>query len=287
MTWAPISPDERDGLNVALNEATWAAIDVDVAARRVRLLFDVLSLPPDGAASAGSRVIIAVSQVSRIAASLRMGWWNDQAAAVVPLQVADLDATVRSFGGSAIYGWEFIDPPEKSWLHWRDRLSADVRLHPSQSPHVIDLFQEGGSAQPRHLDLRIWFALIQITTPGGRDIRLPEFIASGVRWWDGLYSGDPRTSGQGIVPLAEDLAGLGQAGALAVLAVLDRGVAGVIRGRRCGRAPCRPHRGPSAAPVVLVRDSGDFPVGTAISDPLVGQHGAPCQGGRSQRPQGR
>ena len=202
MPWAPISEDERDGLNVALNEATWAAIDVDVTARRVRLLLNVLSLPPEGVASAGSRVIVAVSQVSRIAASLRMGWWNDEAAEVVPLDVADLDATVRSFGGCPVYGWEFIDPPEASWLHWRDRLSVDARLDPGQSPHVIDLFQEGGSAQPRHLDLRIWFAQIQITTPDNGDIPLPDFIAPGVRWWDGLYSGDSRTSGQGIFPFA-------------------------------------------------------------------------------------
>lgn len=200
MAWAPISQDERDGLNVSLNEATWAAIDVDVTARSVRLLFEVLSLPPDGAASADSHVIVAVNLVSRIAGSLRMGRWNDEAAEVVSLEVADLDTTVRSFGGCAIYGWEFIDPPEGSWLHWRDRLSVDVRLDQDESPHVIDLFQEGGSAQPRHLDLRIWFAQIEITTLDGSDIPLPEFIASGVRWWDGLYSGDPRTSGKGIVP---------------------------------------------------------------------------------------
>jgi hypothetical protein len=201
MAWAPISQDERDGLNVALNEATWAAMDVDVAARRVRLLFDVLSFPPDGAASADSHVIVAVSLVSRIVASLRMGWWNDEAAQVVPLEVADLDATVRSFGGCAIYGWEFIDPPEESWRHWRDRLSLDVRLGQDESPHIIDLFQhDGPAARARHLDLRIWFTQIQITTLDGSGIPLPEFIASGVRWWDGLYSGDPRTSGKGIVP---------------------------------------------------------------------------------------
>jgi hypothetical protein len=200
MAWATISHDERDGLNVALNEATWAAIDVDVAGRRARLMFDVLSLPPDGPASADSHVIVAVNLVSRIAASLRMGWWDDEAAQIVPLEVADLDATVRGFGGCAIYGWEFIDPPEESWRHWRDRLSVDVRLDQHESPHVIELFQHGGPARPRHLDLRIWFEQIQISTLDGSDIPVPEFIASGVRWWDGLYSGDPRTSGKGIVP---------------------------------------------------------------------------------------
>jgi hypothetical protein len=51
------------------------------------------------------------------------------------------------------------------------------------------------------LDLRIWFTQIRITTYEERDIPVPEFIASGVRWWDGLHSGDPRTSGKGIFPL--------------------------------------------------------------------------------------
>lgn len=129
------------------------------------------------------------------------GWWNDTAAQVIPLEIADLGATVRSFGGCPVYGWEFIDPPEESWVHWRDRLSVDARLHQAESPHVIDLFQEGGSAQPRHLDLRIWFGQVQVTTPDGRGVALRDFIAAGVRWWDGLYSGDPRTGGQGIFPL--------------------------------------------------------------------------------------
>lgn len=131
--------------------------------------------------------------MSRIAASLRTGWWNDNAAEVIPLEVNDIDATVRSFGGCPIYGWQFIDPPAESWSNWRDRLSLDARLGEEESAHVIDVFQEGGSASPRYLDLRIWFAQIRITTHDDRHIPLLEFIASGVRWWNGLHCGDPRT----------------------------------------------------------------------------------------------
>ena len=80
----------------------------------------------------------------------------------------------------------------------------DTLLQQGESPHVIDLFQEGGSAQPQHLDLRIWFAKIQVTTADGRGIALRDSIAAAVRWWDGPYFGDPRTSGQGIFPLRSE-----------------------------------------------------------------------------------
>lgn len=137
-----ISSEARDELNVALKEATWIGAEVDLASRLARLEFDALSLPLDGAASAGSRVTVAVSQVNRVAASLRMGWWNDEAAEVVPLEIADLDATVRSFGGCPIYGWEFIDPPEESWVHWRDGLSVDIRLQQGESPMSLTCSRE-------------------------------------------------------------------------------------------------------------------------------------------------
>jgi hypothetical protein len=140
---------------------------VDAPARRAGVLLEVLSRPADGAVAACSQVVLTVNQVSRIAASLRMGWWNDTTAQVIPLVLADLDATVRSFGGCPIYGWEFIDPPAESWSNWRDRLGVDVRLSQDESPHVIDLFREGGSGKPRHLDLRIWFTQIRITTYRG------------------------------------------------------------------------------------------------------------------------
>lgn len=204
MEWEEIGDDDRHGLNVTLNEATWIGIRVDAAACRADPLFDVLSLPTDGPAAPEYPVILAVDGVSRLVASLRDGWWDDARAQVVPLSLTELDAAVRSFEGCPVYGWEFVDPPEASWSHWRDRLSIDARFAEESSQHVLELFQEGGSAAPRHLDLRIWFRRICVVTPGGRRIPLSEFVAGGVRWWDGLHSGDQRTTGRGIFPLHDD-----------------------------------------------------------------------------------
>jgi len=198
--WEPVGDTDRDGLNVALNEATWFGLNLDVQARRASLLLSVLSLPADGPAPANTPVIVTLEGVSRIAASLRNGWWNEEDAEVVPLGLEDLETVVRSFGGCQIYGWEFLDPPEESWAYWQRRCSLDVQFGEQASPHVVEVFQAGG-APDRHLDLRVWFNRIAIGTREGRQITLVDFIAGGLRWWDALAAGDPRTHGAGIYPV--------------------------------------------------------------------------------------
>jgi metal-dependent amidase/aminoacylase/carboxypeptidase family protein len=64
----------------------------------------------------------------------------------------------------------------------------------------MELFHEGsGTAGPRHLDLRVWFTTLRVTTRAGEQLPLQEFIDGGTRWWNGLHEGDPRTGGKGIV----------------------------------------------------------------------------------------
>lgn len=141
-----------------------------------------------------------VGGVSRIAASLRAGYWDDSAAEVVPVALEELDATVGAFGSSDLYGWEFVDPPERSWAHWPDRLSLDALLCGDAARHVLDVHKETRTGSPRHLDLRVWFDDICVSSAGGEQIPLVEFIAGGRRWWDGLKAGDPRAAGRGIEP---------------------------------------------------------------------------------------
>ena len=50
--------------------------------------------------------------------------------------------------------------------------------------------------------MRLWWDEITVTGPEGDEIPFDEFTAAGVRWWDGLHAGDPRTEGHGIYVLA-------------------------------------------------------------------------------------
>jgi hypothetical protein len=194
-----ITEDVCGGLNVALNESRLLSVQVDRAARSATVWCEVLTLPEDGPESADAVVVLRVRGVTRVAASLREGWWNDKDAAVTPVTLDRLDAVVRDFGGSAIYGWEFIDPPEESWADWRGRLSLDEVFSTDAAGHVLELFQEGTTVA-RHLDLRLWFADLGVTDRHGQSIELEHFVAGGMRWWDALYAGDSRTDGHGIVP---------------------------------------------------------------------------------------
>jgi hypothetical protein len=57
----------------------------------------------------------------------------------------------------------------------------------------------------RSLLLRFWFGdLIVDDEAGGVVLDIAEFAADGRRWWDGLHSGDARTSGFGIHSLGPD-----------------------------------------------------------------------------------
>ena len=195
-----LTTEQVDGLNVALNEAAWLGIDIDCEGMRATVLLDVLTLPAEGPASDETNVALLLDGVSRVAASLRKGWWNDAEATVELLSLPGLDTAVRDFGGNPIYGWEFINPPEESWAGWRGRLSLDANLSEDPAPHVLEIFQESGSGSPRHLDLRVWFRELRVRRGAGEEVPMQEFIDGGVRWWGGLHAGDPRTTGKGIFP---------------------------------------------------------------------------------------
>jgi hypothetical protein len=197
------SKEVIDGLGIAINEATLLGVEVDEAARKVEVTLKVLTLPDVGPAPDDSRILLALSPVGRIVASLRHGLWNDETAEVERFTLDSLSDVVRSFQGCDIYGWEFFDCSDERFDRCSGRLSLDWQSGTDGRAHTLDLFQEGNDkGQRRHLDLRISFDDMTLYTPIRAVVPIEEFIAGGRRWWDALYSGDARTQRSGIMPLS-------------------------------------------------------------------------------------
>ena len=194
-----LSEAQKRGIGLALNEARLLGLEFQAADRIVNTTFQVLSLPKQGPVPPDPRVVLVFHPVGRLAASLRHGYWDDEQAAIENVQLDQLLSIVQSFGGGAIYGWNFIDLDDEVLEQWQNRLSLDHRAGPEGQTHSILLFQEGGSPDhPRHLDIWIWFDQVRVFDAKLKEIELEEFIAGGKRWWDGFYAGDARTANVGL-----------------------------------------------------------------------------------------
>lgn len=192
-----LTAEQVAGLNVAFNEATVLGFEVDPRRRLAGATFSVLTLPERGPAPDDRRVQIVLHPIGRVTASLRDGRWDDPTAEVVPFSLAELLPIVQSFGGLALYGWEFIDVPTAEWA---DRLSLDWPSGDDGLSHSITLFQDAGN---RILYLCAWFDTLAIRDPRGGEIPLEAFIAGGKRWWDAFYADDERTRGFGLFPVRD------------------------------------------------------------------------------------
>jgi hypothetical protein len=190
-------------LDVALREATFLALGVDRDRRELRASFDVLTLPAIGPTEAHEPVMVVFTEVRRVAASLREGWWDDRSAAVTRIRPGGLAQAVADLDPTHVHGF-FFGPPEEEWHAWSSRLSFDELWGDEPTVDVFGVFKTGRRRRKphdRHLDLRIWFGGFRVERPDGAVISLREFCDGGIRWWDGLFAGDERTEGLGISPL--------------------------------------------------------------------------------------
>ena len=192
-----LTAEEKSGLGIAMTEATLLGAEVNVEERLAAVTLAVFTLPEAGPVPQDRRLQFLLQGVGRVAASLRLGRWDDPTARVEPFTIEQLLPVVQSFGGCAIYGWEFIDRDDDI-ARWADRLSLDWCAPEVPVSHSVLLFQEGRN---RHLDLAIWFQTLRCFTPAMDEVALTDVIAGGKRWWDAFYADDPRTRGLGIMRL--------------------------------------------------------------------------------------
>lgn len=189
-----------EGLGVALNEAALLGIEYVPARHMVSVTFSVLTLPDDHSPEpADPRRQLILTEVGRVAAALRESSWDDVSAECMPLAASELLSAVQSFGGQPIYGWQFINYADPAWDVWKSRLSLDVQLNGGSLTNRLMLFQEGATLN-RCIDIWIWFEELLIRDATGNLIEPDDFIAGGIRWWNAMHAGDPRTQGHGILP---------------------------------------------------------------------------------------
>lgn len=194
-----LSDEQRHGLNTAVSEATYVGLTIDETAATVQVELQVLSLPAEGPQTQDRTVYLVLDGVGRIAASLRTKRVHDEEPTIEPLELAGIDAAVRSFEGGALHGWEFFDLPDSSWTQWRELLSLDTTVSDSTADHVVELYQQDGIG-PHELDMRIWFTDITIRKDNGEPVPLQDFIDGGIRWWDAHDHNDPRATADEVAP---------------------------------------------------------------------------------------
>ncbi|MCX4096592.1 hypothetical protein [Nocardia sp. alder85J] len=187
------------GLNMALSEATCLGAAVDIANARLHLELEVLTLPVDGPPPEDRFVQLTLTGVSRVAASLRIQYWDEIEPKVMPLALDGLGEATAGFGGAALHGWEFIDTDDSGWSLWRELLSFDTEVSDRPALHVLEFSQQEG-ADPRELDVRVWFEGVEVTTSAGRPVALPDFVAGSRRWWKAHDACDPRTMLPDVAP---------------------------------------------------------------------------------------
>jgi len=194
-----LSPQLAHDLGIVLNEATLRDIECDLALGTARVVLDVLTLPEVGPVPVDRALELRLAPVGRVVASLRAGLWNQPDAPVLPMTLGTLGEAVRSFGGRAVYGWEFFDLHPTEPEPWMNHLSFDWQGDASAMAHSLTLFQEGDG--DRHLDLRLWFRDLELWSLAGVPLNTDDVVDNGRRFWDALYAKDPRTDGFGITPL--------------------------------------------------------------------------------------
>src|SRR5687767_10556040 len=133
-----------------MNEATLLGIEVDPIRLLAAVTLSVLTLPSDeGPPPLDPRVQMRLSPVGRLLVYYR----KPTAGRPKSVPLNDLLSVVQSFGGSAIYGWEFFDRP--SGPAETGPASLDLEFGRSGRSHNVLLFQEAGTFAD--LSVRIWF----------------------------------------------------------------------------------------------------------------------------------
>jgi hypothetical protein len=178
-------------LNVVLEEARLRGVEYDRLRRSFMVDLGVLKLPSSEGETHELLVQLRLWPVGRVLATL-----TDVSGRPISLTLSELTSEVACFGGLALYGGAFFDVPPPAKATSEPRL--DVALSDSPSMHSIYLFQQNAH---KVVDVWIWFDDLEFRNMDGKLLQPSWLVTEAKRWWDALWTGDPRTAKAGIYPI--------------------------------------------------------------------------------------
>lgn len=185
-----ITQDIKDGLNLALNEATIIGLDFDEKCKTVYITFYPIAVQKDGNIPDDNRFLFAFGNVGRLASSFTL----DKDTPAIKFDPNQLGDKMSEFKNEQLYGWEFIDNGEVVFMDWSDNKSFDLIIsNDYDKQHTIDLFQEDKYTR-KSIDIRIWFDNIEIFDSNLNPFSIQTFIDNGKRGWDKLYESGWKTT---------------------------------------------------------------------------------------------
>ncbi len=196
----PLSSEERDGLDLMLNEAILLDAEFDRSRRLLGLTFYVEMIPERGERASDDLYLqLLLHGVSRLAISFREGAsWLDEEARVEPLELSELSSALgRIKYPDAVYGRRFFDLPESAdFTPWRDRASIEFGADGpdgagAPAPHRLsvwsDELQVGRDRQQRwFFDLHAAFEGVSARDRLGAPVEVDAAIAASRRYWDAV-----------------------------------------------------------------------------------------------------
>lgn len=190
--------DELHGrLEMALNESTVQGLRLVDDTNVVDVLLDVHALPRTGPVDPDRRRVLRCRGTSEVRVLLRPDQPDDN---TTVLELADFGAVEEFFKRvslpGSMYGWEFIDDPALT-DHWPESPSLTLALGTHEANHTFFWFNEclcgsGDDTLSYCIEGTVSFDELEVLRADGTPVALPTFIDDGVRWWDGLRSGDER-----------------------------------------------------------------------------------------------
>lgn len=196
----PLTAEERDGLDLLLNESVLLDAELDPGRCLLGLTFYVEMIPERGERATEDLYLqLLLHGIGRLAVSFRQGAsWFDRSARLEQLELDELGAALgRIHYPDAIYGRRFFDVPgAREFTPWRDLVSVEFTAQDHDETeeaglHTLTVWNDelelGRDREQRlFFDLRAWFERVSIRDRLEQPVELGEAIAASRRYWDAV-----------------------------------------------------------------------------------------------------